>query len=84
LAPLLALEVALEVAPPLLLALVVLLLLLHAAIVIAAATAIAMKAGFLEPRMGSSPDDAGGLKISGYADGAGLLDMPRAADAHSG
>jgi hypothetical protein len=82
LAPLLALEVALEVAPPLLLALVVLLLLLHAAIVIAAATA--MMAGFLEPRMGSSPDDAGGLKISGYADGAGLLDMPRAADAHSG
>jgi hypothetical protein len=62
-----------EPPPPLLLLVLVVPLLLHAAIPSAAATATAMMAGFLEPRMGSSPDDAGGLLIAGTADGAGLL-----------
>jgi hypothetical protein len=59
---------ALALAPAPLLLLVLLPLLLHAAIVTAAATAIAMMAGLLEPRMGSSPDDAGDLLISVSAD----------------
>jgi hypothetical protein len=68
----------------------VLVLLLHAAIVTAAATAIATTAGFMEPRIGAHLLTMPGLPadlpvvllIAGSADGAGLLDVPKAADAH--